>query len=132
MITEKIQKFFEGIKFVIVATASASGSPHIAIGEQISFEGSRLVVFENWYCPTTLQNIVNNPYISIMAHIPESGNGYQLIGSIVRSSESETDDWDPAKSVLSQHPQILTRFAVKVEEILDFTSGIHTDLTLCL
>ena len=57
MITEPIRRMLENLSYVFVATADQSGQPHIAIGEQTSISGDSLLIFENWFCPTTLQNI---------------------------------------------------------------------------
>lgn len=130
MITEPIKRLMENIPYIFVATADSSGQPHMAIGEQVIFSGDSLMIFENWFCPATLQNITCNARVSIVAVLPETGKGYQMLGSVIRSVDAAfLDGYDPF-STIPETPQVLTRFTVKVEQILEFTSGIHSDIPI--
>ena len=130
MITEPIRSLIENISYVFVATADSSGQPHMAIGEQVTISGDSLLIFENWFCPSTLQNIACNTHVSVVAVSPDTGKGYQLLGSVIRSADTAfLDGYDPAVS-MPEIPQVLTRFTVKVEQILEFTSGMHSDLPI--
>lgn len=130
MITEPIRRLIESLTYVFVATADSSGQPHMAIGEQVTISGDSLLIFENWFCPSTLQNIASNTRISVVAVLPDTGKGYQMLGSVIRSSDTAfLDGYDPAVN-MPEVPQVLTRFTVKVEQILEFTSGIHSDIPI--
>lgn len=130
MITDPIRLLLENLPYVFVATSDQSGQPHMAIGEQITIKGSSLLIFENWFCPSTLENISANSHISVVAVQPETGKGYQLLGSIItRTHESIPDVFEPAVHI-PEAPRVLTRFTVKVEKVLEFTSGIHSDLPI--
>ena len=128
MITEPIRRLVENISYVFVSTADSSGQPHMAIGEQVTVSGDSLLIFENWFCPSTLQNITCNTHVSVVAVEPETGKGYQMIGSVVRGENAAIlNGYDP-DVILPETPQALTRFTVKVDRILEFTSGIHSDI----
>ena len=130
MITEPIRRLLENISYVLVATADSSGQPHMAIGEQVTISGNSLLVFKNWFCPSTLQNIACNTNVSVVAVSPETGKGYQMFGSVMRSADAAFFNcYDPVANI-PETPQVLTRFTVKVEQILEFTSGIHSDLPI--
>jgi len=130
MISEPIRSLMENIPYVYVATADSSGMPHMAIGEQVTISGDSLLIFENWFCPSTLQNIASNTHVSVVAVSPDSGKGYQLLGSVIRSADTAfLDGYDPAV-IMPVTPQVLTRFTVKVEQVLEFTSGVHSDLPI--
>jgi|ERR1039457_67226 predicted pyridoxine 5'-phosphate oxidase superfamily flavin-nucleotide-binding protein len=130
MITEPIRRLIENLSYVFVATADSSGQPHMAIGEQVAIYGDSLLIFENWFCPSTLQNISRNTHVSIVAVEPDTGKGYQMIGSVIMSAHAAIlDGYDPA-FIVPETPQVLTRFTVKVGQILEFTSGIHSDLPI--
>lgn len=130
MITESIQRMIENLPYVFVATSDPAGHPHMAIGEQVAISGDSLLIFENWFCPSTLQNISCNTHVSVVAVSPDSGKGFQMLGSVVRSADMAIlDGYDPNVK-LPETPQVLTRFTVKVEKILEFTKGIHSDLPI--
>ena len=130
MITEPIRRLIENVAYVFIATTDSSGQPHLAIGEQVTISGNSLLIFENWFCPTTLQNIACNSHVAVVAIMPDTGKGYQMLGSIIRSAETAfLDGFDPAVNA-PDPPQVLTRFTVRVDKILEFTSGIHSDLPI--
>jgi hypothetical protein len=130
MITEPIRRLIENLSYVFVATADSSGQLHMAIGGQVIISGDSLLIFENLFCPATLQNITCNTNVSVVAVLPDTGKGYQMLGSVKRSSDPATQDGcDPADD-LPERSQVLTRFIVKVEKVLEFTSGIHTDIPI--
>ena len=130
MITEPVKRVIENVSYVFVASADTSGQPHVAIGEQVVISGDSLLIFENWFCPATLQNIASNTRVSVVAVMPDTGKGYQMIGTVVKSAETAfLNGYDPIVSI-PETPQVLTRFTVKVEKILEFTSGIHTDIPI--
>ena len=127
MISEAIRSLIGNIPYVYVATADSSGMPHMAIGEQITISGDSQLIFENWFCPSTLQNIACNTHVAVVAVSPDTGKGYQMLGSVIESADAAfLDGYDPAVS-MPVTPQVLTRFTVKVDQILEFTSGIHSD-----
>jgi predicted pyridoxine 5'-phosphate oxidase superfamily flavin-nucleotide-binding protein len=130
MITEQIRHLIENLPFIFIATTDSSGQPHLAIGKQATISGDSLMIFENWFCPSTLQNIACNSHVSIVAVLPDSGKGYQMLGSVIRSADAAIlSGYDPAIN-MPETPQVLTRFTVKVEQILEFTNGIHSDLPI--
>jgi predicted pyridoxine 5'-phosphate oxidase superfamily flavin-nucleotide-binding protein len=130
MITEPIRRLIENIPYLFVSTADSSGNPHMAIGEQVTISGDSVLIFENWFCSATLQNITCNSHVSVVAVKPDTGKGYQMIGSVIRSANASIlDGYDPNVNV-SETPQVLTRFTVKIDKILEFTSGIHSDIPI--
>lgn len=130
MITEPIRRLIENLTYIFVATADSSGQPHMAIGEHVTISNDSLLIFENWFCPSTLLNISCNAHVSVVAVMPDTGKGYQMLGSVIRSSDKAfINGYDPAVN-MPETPQVLTRFTVKVEQILEFTSGIHSDIPL--
>ena len=130
MITEAIRSLLETIPYIFVSTADSSGQPHMAIGEQVTVSGDSLLIFENWFCPSTLQNITSNTHVSVVAVEPDTGKGYQMIGSVVRSADTAfLNGYDPSVN-LPETPQVLTRFTVKVDKILEFSTGIHSDIPI--
>lgn len=130
MITEPIRRLIESLPYVFVVTADRSCQPHMAISEQVVITEDSRLIFENCFCPSTLQNISDNYHVSVVAVAPETGKGYQLLGSVAkRNSAALLDEYDPVIH-LPETSRVLTRFTVKVEKILEFTSGIHSDIPI--
>lgn len=130
MITEQIRRVMATIPYVVLATTDSSSKPHIAIGSHVKISGDSLLIFENWFCPTTLANIDRNKLVSVVAINPDTGEGYQLLGSVVRSSNDGYPDAHAPSVSLPETPQVLTRFTVKVDQTLAFTGGIHSDIPI--
>jgi predicted pyridoxine 5'-phosphate oxidase superfamily flavin-nucleotide-binding protein len=130
MISEPIRQLLENLPYIFVATSDQSGQPHVAIGEQVVISGDCQLVFENWFCPATLQNIANNTHVSVVAVVPDTGKGYQLIGSVNMSANTALLNGYEPDVEKPGIPQVLTRFTVRIEKILEFTIGIHSDLPI--
>lgn len=129
MIPDHIKKLIETTPFIYIASADSTGLPHVAIGEQVIVSAD-ILIFENWFCPETLQNISDNSKVAIVAVRPETGKGYQLIGSVTSNDDSAfLTGYDPS-IYMPVTPHFLTRFTVRVDRILEFTSGIHSDLPI--
>ncbi|MBW4054407.1 MAG: pyridoxamine 5'-phosphate oxidase family protein [Proteobacteria bacterium] len=130
MITEPVRSLMGKTTLVFVATADSFGQPHMAIGEQVTVSGDSVLIFENWFCPSTLQNIECNFRIAIVVVLPDSGKGYQMLGSVIKSTETAIHDEYKQPVNTLETPQILTRFAVKIDRVLEFTSGVHSDVPI--
>jgi len=130
MISDEIKRFMEGIALAMVASADASGNPHLALGSDIKVMDGQHLMLENWYCQTTLQNLEQNPRIAIAVMADDMKIGYQFIGQLAHGFDvALLSGYVPAVESPGE-PQALTRIVVKVEEILAFCSGIHTDQPL--
>lgn len=129
MITTSIRRLLETAPYVFVATSDASGQPHVAISELVVVSGDSFLTFENLFCPTTLQNISGNRHVAVVAFEPGTGTGYQLIGSVARSEATMHPDGASGHGNQDEYP-VLTRFSVKVYQILEFSGGIHSDIPI--
>lgn len=130
MITDEIKRFIEGISLAMVASADVSGNPHLALGSDIKALDGHHLVLENWYCQTTLRNLGQNPRIAIAVMGQDSKIGYQFIGNVVHGFDVAILNGYAPEAEQPGAPQVLTRIVVKVEEVLAFCSGIHTDRPL--
>lgn len=128
MITTPMRRLLETAPYIFVATSNSSGQPHIAISELVVVSGDSLLTFENLFCPITLQNISLCSQLAVVAFEPGSGTGYQMMCSVVRSADTALPGRAGAQD--REGHQVLTRFSVKVHQVLEFSSGIHTDIPL--
>ncbi len=130
MITDEITRFIEGISLALVASADVSGNPHLALASDIKAQDGNHLMFENWYCQTTLRNLDQNPRIAIAVMARDSKFGYQFIGNVVHGYDVAILNGYVPEAEQPGELQALTRLVVRVEEVLAFCSGIHTDRPL--
>ncbi len=130
MISDEIRSFIEKRGVATVASVDAAGRPHLALGSALKVLDGDHVVFENWFCQTTLRNIDQNLCVAVAVMAQESPTGYQLIVSVVHGFDvALLDGYQPGPQV-ADDLQALTSLVVRVEEVLAFCSGIHSDLPL--
>ena len=130
MIAKPIRQLIEDNSYVVIATADISGQPHIAAGDRIIVSGDSLLIFENWFCPATLQNIAVNARVSVVVFRPDTRTGYQMLGSVMRNGDTSVHAGHGPAAVRLEAIQVLTRFTVKIEQVLEFNSGIHSDIPI--
>jgi len=126
MISSKLRKFIEETNWAIVASADQRARPHLAAGRGLAVPDSDHVVFEAWFCRKTLENIAEVPRVAIAVIDAATGSGYQLSGVVESSSEAALlDGYTPAE--MPGTPQVESQIVVRVEEIMEFTAGAHSD-----
>ncbi len=129
-LTAEIKRFVEGIPVAFVASVDGTGRPHLAAGKEIRVLDDDHLVFENWFCRTTLGNVANNPHVAVTVTTPGAGSGYQFIGTVSLAFDAAILDGYFPETGSPPPPQALTRLVVRVAEVLDFSAGIHTDRPL--
>jgi len=128
MISAEIKRFVEARGVATVASADTGGNPHLALGNSIKVLDDEHLLFENWFCQTTLRNVEQNQRVAVAVMAPESATGYQFIGRVVHGFDvALLDGYTPGRVPVSDL-QALTRLVVRVEEVLAYCSGIHSDL----
>jgi uncharacterized protein len=112
---------------VLIATADWAGIPHIAVAGRIALEGDSVVVTE-WFCPGTVANLRPNVGVSIVAWDKASDTGYQLIGRLQTSSDvAVLNGYAPGLDGERPLPQVERRLVIRVERVMDFRFGPHSD-----
>ena len=130
MITEGIRQFADRIGHAFVATADANGNPHLAAGRGIAvFEPNRLV-FESWFCQTTLKNLQENSRVAVAIADPVNGNGYQFLGSVEKAVDTAVIDGYVPDLEPPGLPQVQWRLEIRVESVMAFTADAHSDRPL--
>lgn len=130
MLSEEIKRFIAGVPVAFVASTDGEGHPHLAAGKEIKVLDDDHLAIENWFCRTTLRNVASNPRVAVAVVTPETGNGYQLSGTVTQAFDTAIlNGYGPGVEAPGT-PQTLTRFVIRVEEIMEFSAGMHTDLPL--
>lgn len=130
MINENIKLFIEKSEYAIVASADKNGCPHLAAGRELRVPDPCHLVFEAWFCFTTLQNLAENPLVAVVVADPATGSGFQFIGRKERSEDAAILDGYVPGLETSGMPQVLSRLYLLVESIMAFSAGAHTDQQL--
>ena len=114
--------------FILVATADASGMPHLAAAGVLKARPDDRLWVESWFCPGTLANLEGDRKVSLTVWDPVSDEGWQLLGSTEEIvDEAIMDGWSPELASRPAMPQVERRLVVAVERILRFSRAPHTD-----
>ncbi|MCE5326529.1 MAG: pyridoxamine 5'-phosphate oxidase family protein [Planctomycetaceae bacterium] len=127
---EQARELAAKIEYVIVATASDQGQPHIASAAGLAFRDAQGVDLTEWFCPGTVQNLTANKRIALVIWDSVADVGFQLVGEVENIEAYDVmDGYDPAAEPVPAMPQVQRRVAVRVNEVLRFAQGPHSDLT---
>ena len=114
---------------VLVATADSRGMPHVTAAAKISLADDGDVAVTEWFCPGTVANLQKNKCVSIVVWAKDLDTGYQLIGRLAGVVDvGVLDGYSPGREGKPPLPQVEKRLLVKVEKILDFRLGPHSDV----
>ncbi|GFO69750.1 hypothetical protein GMLC_33290 [Geomonas limicola] len=130
MVTDSIRSFAAAIGHAFVASTDSEGTPHLAAGRDISFPEATLLVFEAWFCTTTLRNIQGNPRIAVAIADPATGKGYQFLARVERVEETALMDGYAPELEPFGLPQAQWRLAARIEQVLAFSAEAHSDRPL--
>jgi hypothetical protein len=114
------------MKHVFVATADSHGLPHLAAAGTIRLLSENRIAVEAWFCPGTIQNLYNNPKISVVTWDPEIDIGHQILGEVEKIEEiAMMDGFFPDSK--TQTPQSERKLIIRVDEVLAFSHAPHSD-----
>jgi len=130
MITEEIKQFADRVGHAFVATADAKGNPHLAAGRDISIPEPARLVFESWFCQTSLKNLKENPAVAVAVADPVTGNGFQFVGRVERIVDTAVLDGYVPDLEPAGLPQVQWRLEIRVESVMAFTADAHSDRPL--
>ncbi len=128
---EKALAFAETVGPVFIATADSEGMPHITVAGKIESCGQGCVALTEWFCPGTIANLEVNKNLSIVTWDPGSNEGYQFLGSLESIVDlAVMDGYSADIEVGPVLPQVEKRLSIRVEKVIDFTLGAHSDVEL--
>jgi len=132
MKTDSLQKavrLAETTGCVFVATSDADGMPHLAAAGKLSYAGKKNVAVTEWFCPGTVANLDNNKYVSIVVWDKDADTGFQLLGRLEKIVDlGVLDGYAPALEKKPPLPQVQRQLLIRIEKILDFKLGPHSDV----
>lgn len=130
MINERIKALAEGEGVAFVASSDESGVPHLAAFTGLEVPDPQHIVFSEWFCPRTLENVAANPAVAVAVMDPASGTGYQFVGRVENISSMGIMVGYQDEPAVPKTPQVLYELRVRVDAVLEFTHRVHTDRPL--
>ncbi len=127
MIWKRMKAFIEEVDQAFVASTDADGQPHLAAGRGLRVPDSTHLVFEAWLCRKTLSNVAGNPRVALAIIDHSSGHGYQFSGVVEKTSAVAILNGYAPRMEEPGLPQVRSRMVVRIEEVLEFSPGAHTD-----
>jgi len=126
---KKVVDLAEKVRHVFVATADATGLPHVASVGKLTYEPDGRVVLADWFCPATVTNLQQNPQIAIVAWDTATDFGYQILGEVERVKElGIMDGYVPGEEDKPPLPQVERELLVRVDKIIAFSHAPHSDV----
>jgi len=119
----------EKLEHLFVATADASGLPHVAASHKASLiPNGALLSVEAWFCPGTMANLKVNRHIALVVWDPKTDEGYQLLGEAEEFEDVLImDGYAPEVEGTRTLPQVERRLVIQVDRILRFSHAPHAD-----
>ena len=81
-IGKKMKSIIEQSELVYVGTSDREGKVHLSVAQGLCVPDENHIAFEEWFCPRTLENLKDNPQITVGVVDPQTGKGYQMIGEL--------------------------------------------------
>jgi predicted pyridoxine 5'-phosphate oxidase superfamily flavin-nucleotide-binding protein len=117
--------------FVMLATADEEGLPHITVAGRLELtdDNSADIAVTEWFCPGTVANLQKNKRVSVVVWTKKIETGYQLLGELMGVGDiGILDGYSPKVEAEHPMPQIEKQLRIKVEKILEFRLGPHSDV----
>lgn len=129
MFTNEMRDCIARTPLAFVASADPAGNPHLAAGLNLRVLDDDHLVFENWFCPTTLANVTHNRRLAVVAS-PDATTGFQFLGTVSEALDTAILDGYLPGGEPPGFPQALTRLVIRIETVLPFVAGVHADRPL--
>jgi hypothetical protein len=117
----------------LVTTAAFEGYPHVAPAARLELSADKeRIAVDAWFCPGTLENLKANKKINLVVWDAILDNGYQLLGQWQGMEDiALLNGHDAAQPEKTGLPQVERRLRIRVEKVLPFQRGSHTDQEEC-
>ena len=114
------------VEHALLTSADADGVPHLATVGRVRPGGPGEVLADEWFCPRTVENVRQNPRVSLVIWRPAANEGFQLLGSVEGVTELAMLDGGPTP-MDRQVPQVERELRIRITDVLHFRHGPHTD-----
>ncbi|HHT9130283.1 MAG TPA: pyridoxamine 5'-phosphate oxidase family protein [Candidatus Brocadiaceae bacterium] len=129
-ILNQIKNFSKRVKLFYVTTSNQKGEVHLAVAKDLNFlPDNEHIAFKSWFCRRTIENIHENPNISIAMYNAKTDTGYQIIGRAVSKNVVAVLDGYALEleNVEKEYPQEEYQLKIKITNIMDLHRVTHSD-----
>ena len=129
-ILNRIRDFSKKVELFYVATSNQKKEVHLAVAKDLIFlPDNEHVAFKSWFCKKTIENIFENPNISIAIYDAKTDTGYQVVGRTVsKNVVAVLDGYSPRlEKVEREYPQEEYQLKIKIINIMDLHRVVHSD-----
>lgn len=129
-ILSRIKDFSEKVELFYVATSNQKKEVHLAVAKDLIFlPDNEHVAFKSWFCKKTIENIFENPNISIAIYDAKTDTGYQIVGRTVsKNVVAVLDGYSPRlEKIEKEYPQEEYQLKIKIINIMDLHRVVHSD-----
>lgn len=129
-ILSRIKNFVKRVELFYVATSNQKGEVHLAVAKDLIFlPDNEHIAFKSWFCKKTIENIQQNPNVSIAIYDAKSDTGYQIIGkAISKTVVAVLNGYAPElEEVEKEYPQEEYQLKIKIINIMDLHRVAHSD-----
>lgn len=118
---------------LFVTTAASDGYPHVAPAARLYlFPDKERMAVDAWFCPGTLENLKRNENVDLVVWDATLDEGYQLLGKCQGVEDiAFLNGYDASLPEKAGLPQVERRIQIRVEKVLPFQRGSHTDQEEC-
>lgn len=129
-ILSRIKDFSKKVELFYVATSNKKNEVHLAVAKDLIFlPDNEHVAFKSWFCKKTIENILENPNISIAIYDAKTDTGYQIVGRTVsKNVVAVLNGYSPQlEKVEREYPQEEYQLKIKIINIMDLHRVTHSD-----
>lgn len=114
---------------VFLSTADKRGQPHMSIVQPVDFDPQGRLKMMAWLCQYTLQNLQENPKVTIVVWDPVQDKGYQMAGMLQDMRVvAQIDGYAPGLEEKKHIPQVEWKILVQIEKVCNFQKAPHIDV----
>jgi hypothetical protein len=114
--------------FTFIATSNKSGLPHVAAARKLEIADEGKLSVKEWFCPGTVENLNENPQLSVVVWDNLKDTGFQVLGISEGIKDiAYLDGYSPELDVKHSVPVVEREISIKVNTILEFKQAPHTD-----
>ena len=129
-ILNRIKDFSKKVELFYVATSNQKKEVHLAVAKDLIFlPDNEHVAFKSWFCKKTIENILENPNISIAIYDTKTDMAYQIVGRTVsKNVVAVLDGYSPRlEKIEKEYPQEEYQLKIKIINIMDLHRVVHSD-----
>ena len=129
----KVAVLAEKGAYLFVTTAASDGYPHVAPAARLHLSSDKeKMAVDAWFCPGTMENLKGNKKVNLVVWDATLDEGYQLQGKCLGVEDiALLNGYDASLPEKAGLPQVERRIQIRVEKVLSFHRGSHTDQEEC-